>query len=447
MSADLDGTVGRRSTRVPAPRYALHGGGPRAAARPDRDHPRRALRGGGARAGPRRCCWRRPGSAATRAPASRREVTGDASARTLAFTVEPGAPADRHGRHVPGCASACRPPPSCRRPAERRRCSATPPRRASGWRSCTATRHYLAARVEAPRVIESEDRASVAIEVRVEEGPQALLGDVSLRGRDPGRDELADAAKLETGNAVRPGAGRGRDPAHPRVLPGARLRERARAAAAAAARDRPRPGAEDRRGRAAGGRRHRLHGPAADEGVDGAARGALQEGRAARPARAGAASSGACSTSTSSIARCVTASRGPRARKIDGHAPRAGPLHGPVRRAPQPRGGLLRPDRRRDREHRRHRASRWARASAAAPTSARRAARLHLPALGRSAEITASLFRVDEDFFLLNEEPCRSGHLHEGHRAPAGLRDPADARAPSPTGTCCTATASSASRA
>ena len=65
-------------------------------------------------------------------------------------------------------------------------------------------RQFLAARVEAPRVIESEDRASVAIEVRVEEGPQALLGDVLFEGVTLDETELADAAQLETGNVYDP---------------------------------------------------------------------------------------------------------------------------------------------------------------------------------------------------------------------------------------------------
>jgi outer membrane protein insertion porin family len=65
-------------------------------------------------------------------------------------------------------------------------------------------RHYLDAQVDLPRVIESEDRSSIAIDVAVEEGPQALLAEVHFEGATQDETDLADAARIETGNAYDP---------------------------------------------------------------------------------------------------------------------------------------------------------------------------------------------------------------------------------------------------
>ena len=49
-------------------------------------------------------------------------------------------------------------------------------------------------------VHESEDRTEVTIDVAVEEGPQALLAEVRFEGATRDETELADAARIETGN-------------------------------------------------------------------------------------------------------------------------------------------------------------------------------------------------------------------------------------------------------
>jgi outer membrane protein assembly factor BamA len=64
--------------------------------------------------------------------------------------------------------------------------------------------HYLAAKVGLPRVHESEDRTEVTIDVAVEEGPQALLAEVRFEGATRDETELADAARIETGNPYDP---------------------------------------------------------------------------------------------------------------------------------------------------------------------------------------------------------------------------------------------------
>jgi outer membrane protein insertion porin family len=131
------------------------------------------------------------------------EVTGDASTRTLAFTVEPGAPATVTAVTFPG-AVAVSPSSLLSAAGGEAALLGDPAAARERMEKLYRDRHYLTARVAAPRVIESEDRASVAVEVRVEEGPQALLGDVSFEGVTRDESELADAAKLETGNPYDP---------------------------------------------------------------------------------------------------------------------------------------------------------------------------------------------------------------------------------------------------
>jgi outer membrane protein insertion porin family len=131
------------------------------------------------------------------------DVTGDAAVRTLLFTVEPGAPATVTAVTFPG-AVALSPSDLVSAAGGQEMLLGDPGAARERMEKLYRDRHFLAARVEAPRVIESEDRASVAIEVRVEEGPQALLGDVLFEGVTQDETELADAAKLETGNVYDP---------------------------------------------------------------------------------------------------------------------------------------------------------------------------------------------------------------------------------------------------
>jgi outer membrane protein insertion porin family len=131
------------------------------------------------------------------------DVVAAEGTRTLAFTVEPGAPATVTAVTFPGAGSVS--------PSDLLSAAGGPAAVLSEpgvarehMEKLYRDRQYLTARVEAPRVQESEDRASVAIEVRVTEGPQALLGDVFFEGVTLDETELADATKLETGHPYDP---------------------------------------------------------------------------------------------------------------------------------------------------------------------------------------------------------------------------------------------------
>jgi outer membrane protein insertion porin family len=131
------------------------------------------------------------------------EVTGDAAVRTLAFTVEPGAPATVTAVTFPG-AVAVSPGDLVAAAGGEAALLGDPGQARERMEKLYRDRHFLVARVEAPRVIESEDRASVAIEVRVVEGPEALLGDVWFEGVTLDESELATASQLTTGDPYDP---------------------------------------------------------------------------------------------------------------------------------------------------------------------------------------------------------------------------------------------------
>lgn len=131
------------------------------------------------------------------------EVVGDADARTLAFTVEAGAPATVTAVTFPGAVEVS-PSDLVAAAGGEATLLGDPGAARERMEKLYRDRHYLTAVVAAPRVIESEDRASVAIEVGVEEGPQALLGDVVFEGVTQDETALADAAQLTTGNPYDP---------------------------------------------------------------------------------------------------------------------------------------------------------------------------------------------------------------------------------------------------
>ena len=58
---------------------------------------------------------------------------------------------------------------------------------------------YMAATVALPRVVESEDRRAITIDVAIEEGPEALLAEVRFEGTTQDETDLADVARIETG--------------------------------------------------------------------------------------------------------------------------------------------------------------------------------------------------------------------------------------------------------
>ncbi len=126
------------------------------------------------------------------------ELRGDEDARTIVFVVTPGQPALIQSVAFPGASAlssgqlldaAGGEMALLNEPLQAR------DRIAAAYREA----QYLAARVEAPRIRETEDRGAITVEVRIEEGPHAELAEVRFEGVTQDETELGDAARIETG--------------------------------------------------------------------------------------------------------------------------------------------------------------------------------------------------------------------------------------------------------
>jgi outer membrane protein insertion porin family len=200
-SADLEGTVGVIEAR-PGPRYAWMVEGLPAAPDLTAEIQRsffeeEAIENGRARL--LEDAYRR-GHVKARVTA---EVRGDQAARTIVFQVALGEPAVVREVTFTGAQAF-----SSRRLLEAAGGQAAllgePLAARERLVAFYRENHYLAAKVELPRVQESEDRSQVSIDVAVDEGPQALLAEVRFEGITRDETELGDAARIETGNPYDP---------------------------------------------------------------------------------------------------------------------------------------------------------------------------------------------------------------------------------------------------
>jgi outer membrane protein insertion porin family len=200
-SADLDGTVGVIEAR-PGPRYAWMVEGMPSAPDLTADIQRsffeeEAIENGRARLLEEA---HRRGYAKARVTT---EVRGDRAARTIVFQVAPGEAAVVRDVTFTGASAL----------SSRRLLDAAGGQAALLGEPLAARdrivalyreNHYLAAKVELPRVRESEDRAQITIDVAIEEGPQALLAEVRFEGTTRDETELAEVARIENGNPYDP---------------------------------------------------------------------------------------------------------------------------------------------------------------------------------------------------------------------------------------------------
>ena len=195
-SADLDGTVGVIEAR-PGPRYAWMVEGLPSAPDLNADVQRaffeeEAIENGRARLLDEA---HRRGYVKARVTA---EVRGDQAARTIVFQVALGQPAVVREVTFTGAAAL-----SSRSLLEAAGGQAAllgePLAARERIAALYRAHHYLAAQVALPRVQESEDRGAITIDVAIDEGPQALLAEVSFEGTTRDETELADAARIETG--------------------------------------------------------------------------------------------------------------------------------------------------------------------------------------------------------------------------------------------------------
>jgi outer membrane protein assembly complex protein YaeT len=131
------------------------------------------------------------------------DVRGDASARTIVFHVQPGQPAVVREVSFPGATELS---PGALLDAAGGQAALVNEPSAARERILTAyrDRHFLAAQVGLPSVREAEDRSFITIEVPIEEGPRAQLAEVRFEGITQDETALGDAAAIETGTPYDP---------------------------------------------------------------------------------------------------------------------------------------------------------------------------------------------------------------------------------------------------
>lgn len=196
-SADLEGTVGVIETR-PGPRYAWMVEGLPAAPDLTSEIQRSFFEEEAIEHGRARLLEEAQRRGFVKAQVTT-EVRGDQSARTIVFKVTLGEPALIRAVNFTG-AQAVSSRALLDAAGGQAALLSEPLAARDRMVALYREHHYLSAQVGLPRVQEAETRGEITIDVAVEEGPQALLAEVRFEGTTQDETELADAVAIETGN-------------------------------------------------------------------------------------------------------------------------------------------------------------------------------------------------------------------------------------------------------